>query len=681
MEKNRGGGKAYADKMMENNSEYYDKSYKERQKYEDEIRFLSDEIYKTTKDSLSDEGGKNKLSNGNGTGAVNREFKGAGKTTKAKKEHHSVGHDELKKAQDEHQKSIEENDKFNKELLEKEYRFLEEKRKIIQDSREKEIEIENTNRKKQKESIDIENKEKITAQKKIELEIQNLSKQRDESQNPKAKDEYNSAISQKQSQLAQLKRLIDENNKISEQQESTHQNNLNKINEKWDLEELSRKEEEIGRISKMYQSQRELEISEINSLEELKSEIRNAHFVKYSEDELQKIKTLEEAKKVLLEDLNREMLQKELDNLQKRKKALSKLLKSFSGEALNKLKKDLNELDGQINKIKSSINGNTASDEQRDEKNKDEALSKVDILGFSAKDWEEMFNNLGTTEGKIMAVSMAVKALGNAFSQFSQYQKTLNDIELRNFTQNQDKKKHALLVQLNQGLISQEEYHKKLELLEKQRANKSSELAYKEAKVQRALRIADAISASALGVVNSLKVGGFLGIALASIVGALGAVQVGIISSTPLPERESFAKGGYTGEGYGVPDKTGKKPAGIVHQGEYVTPQWMLENPVIADTVEWMESIRTGRQKIPRGYAEGGLVKKHLAENSNQTSQPVNFMGEELVSVLHDMKNFLEKIDRNGVDAYIVENAENGRKIKNMIKTFEKIEFKNAKRT
>ena len=82
-------------------------------------------------------------------------------------------------------------------------------------------------------------------------------------------------------------------------------------------------------------------------------------------------------------------------------------------------------------------------------------------------------------------------------------------------------------------------------------------MQYKEAKMQKVIRIADAISATALGVANSLKVGGPVGIVLASLVGALGAVQVGIISSQPLPEKQSYATGGYTGNGYGQPDAQG----------------------------------------------------------------------------------------------------------------------------
>lgn len=61
-----------------------------------------------------------------------------------------------------------------------------------------------------------------------------------------------------------------------------------------------------------------------------------------------------------------------------------------------------------------------------------------------------------------------------------------------------------------------------------------------------------------------------------------------------------FARGGYTGPGYGGRDETGFRPAGIVHEGEYVVPKWMVRSA--GPVVSWLESRRL------RGYADGGLV-------------------------------------------------------------------------
>jgi hypothetical protein len=88
----------------------------------------------------------------------------------------------------------------------------------------------------------------------------------------------------------------------------------------------------------------------------------------------------------------------------------------------------------------------------------------------------------------------------------------------------------------------------------------------------------------------------------ASLIGASGAVQLAAIAS------QKFAGGGFTGSGYGSPDETGFKPAGIVHEGEYVVPKRIVNsNPVLMAT---LEGKRLGK------YADGGLVSNSISSGS-----------------------------------------------------------------
>ena len=64
----------------------------------------------------------------------------------------------------------------------------------------------------------------------------------------------------------------------------------------------------------------------------------------------------------------------------------------------------------------------------------------------------------------------------------------------------------------------------------------------------------------------------------------------------------SFASGGYTGEGFGNPDGTGYKVAGIVHENEYVVPERVMNTQRGAEMVRQLESMRL------KPYAAGGLV-------------------------------------------------------------------------
>ena len=144
------------------------------------------------------------------------------------------------------------------------------------------------------------------------------------------------------------------------------------------------------------------------------------------------------------------------------------------------------------------------------------------------------------------------------------------------------------------------------------------------------------------GAAASLKEGGIFGIIQAAIITATGLASVAKINSTPEPNlpsassagggggavrgarrSRSFAVGGYTGEGVGSPDSSGFKPAGIVHAGEYVVPNSMVENPMFNGIISDLESYRL------KGYADGGFVGR-------SASIPIN-QGREIASLKSDI--------------------------------------------
>lgn len=73
-----------------------------------------------------------------------------------------------------------------------------------------------------------------------------------------------------------------------------------------------------------------------------------------------------------------------------------------------------------------------------------------------------------------------------------------------------------------------------------------------------------------------------------------------------------FAQGGYTGDG-------GKyQPAGIVHKGEYVVPQEIVQSPAYKPVISGLEKARL------RGYADGGLVMNAGTIGTNQAILQAN---------------------------------------------------------
>ena len=657
-------GKKRADELKKEYAHVYEKRRQDVQGLKDQLNPLADEIAK-----IQGEVGSSTAPNK----PVNTAVTNPAKNKPPKKD---SSEDKSKSA---YEKSLEEKRKYDKELLDLQRKYEDEQEKIQLDSYEKEKRLLETQHKRDLEDIVNQNKEKQEAIAKVEREISDFQKAK-AGASSQAQKNYDAAIQNKREEIAAINSIIAQNNKIKEQMEQTHQFRLKAIEEKrWS-------DEHQGKIARyQYEAQqeaqrREEEIQSITTMDEAKAALSQMNYLKLTDQELKAIKTLEDAKKALREDANREAMESQLKLLEEEKALLEEHLQDLTGEAAEQLKKNLDELSTRITQVKGAIQGGNENDQKKVTEEQQAAKGKVDLLGFSAADWEKMWEDLNTTEGKIAAVGMAVKALSNAFSQFSELQKNLNERELKHFTKNQDKKKLALLKQLNEGYINQEQYHKGLEELEKERLNKESEMAYKEARMQKIIRIADAVSATALGVAKALAAyPGPAGIALASVVGALGAAQIGIIAAQPLPEKESYAAGGFTGSGFGSPDRTGFKPAGIVHENEYVTPKWMLENPVVADVVGWMESVRTGRVSLPKGYANGGLASEE------KTIQPNNYIQQattdpQLLFVLGEVKDLLENLKNNGVEAWMVENAENGKRLKSAIKQFENIEKRNARK-
>lgn len=180
-------------------------------------------------------------------------------------------------------------------------------------------------------------------------------------------------------------------------------------------------------------------------------------------------------------------------------------------------------------------------------------------------------------------------------------------------------RRDAILQALEQERLKEEEVAKAKIGLAEELAKKEKELADQErarAKEQLYMDLARAISNVALGITNALASSGLLGIIQGVAIGAAGAVQTGIIAK----QIGAFAEGGFTGNGEGPRDSTGYKQAGVVHEGEWVAPKWMVNSPSFGSVIQSLESSRQ------RGFADGGMVSADYngmsnAVNNNTTMQ------------------------------------------------------------
>jgi phage tail tape measure protein, TP901 family len=470
----------------------------------------------------------------------------------------------------------------------------------------------------------------------------------------------------------QEKRKLQELNKqIAVEYEKQEQAELTQVREKHSAKEVERTLKEMNDCLAVKKREKAEELLQIQDLDTAKEALRG----QISDKELSKIKTLEDAKKALRRKADEEILKESIANLEAQEKLLMGYLQTVTGEAKDKLIEDIQKGREQMTKLKEELDGLKTKGV---DKAADAELEKVDLLGYTAKDWEDVFKNLNTMQGRFKAVEMGIGTMNNAFSMFSQLQENLNARELSKYTANQQKKKQALLDQLNQGYISQAQYQKEVQRLDEEAETKKKELAIKQFKAQKAANMLNIIANTALAVMRAYSDAGPLaGTPLAAIVGAIGAVQLGIVAAQQPP---SYAKGGYT-KGLGFTDETGHEVAGVVHGKEYVIPAMLLADPQVARVTEWIEAKRTG--KAQNTYATGGNVSAVSDEpstlaKSESLSKSETSMSE-LKHTLTQLTATLDRLEKNGLDAYVIADAKNGREMQRAIKEYENIREKNRR--
>ncbi|MDR1980379.1 MAG: hypothetical protein LBQ39_02005 [Tannerellaceae bacterium] len=134
--------------------------------------------------------------------------------------------------------------------------------------------------------------------------------------------------------------------------------------------------------------------------------------------------------------------------------------------------------------------------------------------------------------------------------------------------------------------------------------------------------------------------------AIKSAIGKGGSVEKG----QRVVKTEGFAAGGYVADGSG--GYTGRggvyQPAGYVHKGEYVTPQWQMRDPISFRYVQALDAIRQSKtftNPLPRygGYAEGGPTDAPIAPAPTDPR---------LIAVLEGVETLLIRM-KDGVPAYL----------------------------
>lgn len=462
--------------------------------------------------------------------------------------------------------------------------------------------------------------------------------------------------------IAEKRKLMELNKQIEVAYEQQKEQDLLQVREKYQAKEAERRVKERGREIEALRRQKSEEIIAIQSLEEAKAQLKGS----LSERELAQLKTLEQAKKALREQAERELLEASLKNFEQQKQILMGYLSTLSGEAKEKLVEDISQLEGKMLQAREKLDEIKNHRDTKEEKAAGAELEKVDVLGFTAKDWEDTFAHLDEMGNRFKAVDMTFGAMQQAMQQFSALQGAQDQKSLAEYIRSQERQKQALLARLNQGAISQAQYQKEVQRLDEQTAAKKRALELRQFQAQKSMNMLSIMANTATAIMRAYSdTGPVLGSVFAAVVAALGAVQLGVVSAQQPP---AYAKGGYT-RGLGVRDQSGEEVAGVVHGGEYVIPRWLLKEPEVAALAQWIEGRRQGAPQ-GEGYAQGGAVAPQGAgtpapAGGGEGSQSA------LIPVLRELASAIDKLTDEPLQSYLVADARAGKELRRAIKDYE----------
>jgi hypothetical protein len=460
---------------------------------------------------------------------------------------------------------------------------------------------------------------------------------------------------------------------VLETLEAQHQTKIAKI-------ELDATNKHLASKKKKYDSEKNVrqiafnnELVEIDTLDKAKLLLRKNLSVK----ELSKINTLEDAKKELKRQHEAKELQKQSEYLESIVKLYTTALStgeiegvSFADKILTEEQKEvlkgyLEEVKLKLSEVKAAQNGTTDTEGNTVDLSE---LSNVDIFGFSPEQWENSFakldegaSKMDKFKQKIGQLEVVLGGLQKAWGMYSNFVAQNEKKQLQTLEKSNNKKKDSSKAQLDSGVIDQDKYNEEIEKLDNKLAKAKAEIEYKQAKREKTSALFSIASSTALGImkaVASFPLTG--GMPWAAIIGAMGALQAGLVLAAPLPDKSGFYQGGFTGDKairYDYQDGVAMDtPNGPYHINEWVSPKWMTESPRYAPTIQYLEKERL---KGP-GFFDGGLNSSSstptpiFEEESSNEASANNETNQMLMSFLIKLDSKLDA----GFKGYVVKDYE-----------------------
>ena len=603
--------------------------------------------------------GDTKIENG-----VTFEFKG-GKWIRVKSDYTIPGDDEkgkkgktFKSEEEMARQRLEFEAKTDQELLKLQRQLEDDKLAIKQDGYEKDVELEN--QRYQREIDDLE-KQKVHAEEMAKLDVELAKAKKD-----KDVKYYDFLIGLKTDWQKKNDKIDDAINNLEIAKMSVHQLKLAEIEEKAAKNNIQKAKEKFDREKVLRDTQFQMQLAALGNNEAAKAKLKKEH-------EEKELAEQEKFLKELLDKFNTIIGKGKLENID-----LSLLtpeqVDEFEKEA-QKIGLTLAEL---LNKRNELIGGQKTNVSLLGVSN-----DSVDILGFTKDNWNQFFDNLKEGKFGIDEIVFAVSALNNMYAKYAQFVTANENAQLKKYETNAEKKKKKLKNQLDQGIISQDQYTKQVDKIDGEIDKKKAEFSLKQAKREKFLNITSAISGTASAVIGALgqKPWTPANFAFAGIVGAMGALQLATILKTPLPSK-GFEDGLYpdyvkrqqdgkifrsTGTS---PMKSGlfSKPRILVGEGPGDMPEMVIDKRAYSQISPETKNALIRELQGIKGF-EGGYYNRDKMRievpASNTTASQTNSSDELLklnLTVMSETLVVLKDLRDNGV---IVDNR-NLRSMKNL---------------
>ena len=594
---------------------------------------------------------------------------------------------------------LEEQIKFNDAYL-KNIRQLENDRiEAMKDGYDKQVLLEDLRYKREIEDLEAQklHKEQLV---KLDEDIAKAKKDKDISR-------YNTLLEIKQKWGERNIELDAQIDKIIESKKSLHNINLGVIEEKAASDKIKKTEETHQREKAIRQTAFNEELAGVTTLEQAKLLLKDS----LSKKQLAKIDTLEKAKATLQEQFNKEELKKEVDFLNELMAKLDAILnsKQFEGidlELLTPEQKDIfkkqiedaRKLHSEFMKaLGKEDEGDDSDKKARNSEAKEKFLNLnggVDILGFSAEDWSNAYKNIDTFYGKLLAGTMVVMALQNAWGQYNQILTMNENSRLRQFEMISDKKKAKLKQQLDAGFLSQSNYDRQVKKIDKEYAMEKAALEYRQAKRQKTMAIVDVVIKTAMAIMQGYAQLGPIGGTIAAVlIGTLGALQINAIRKQPLPSATGAEKGIYgdyvrreqDGKVFKssgtLPMRSGlySKPTVLVGEGPGDSPEMVIDKRAFQQISPAVKNALIRELRGIKGFEDGYYNQDRMryevsAGSSNNSSNNSDVLLQMALNVIAENAAVMKDLRDKGVmGKFYTNDLQSARNIKKSITDYENL--------